>query len=48
MDDIQFEDTIVIRQKGSALPGKVIKIRDAQTLDEIRNSIAINKYEIYK
>ena len=48
IDDIVFEDTVVIREKGSILPGRVMKIRDPKDLDELRNFVSYNKYEIYK
>jgi hypothetical protein len=48
IDDVVFEDTVVIREKGSLKEGVIIKITDASTLDNLRNFTDFNKYDVYK
>lgn len=47
IDDIIFEDTVVLRKKGSS-DLEIMKIRDPKDLDYVRNFINHNEYEIYK
>lgn len=48
IDDITFEDTVVIRKKsGMDLEGKVIKINAISTYDMIKNFYPEDEYEIY-
>jgi hypothetical protein len=48
IDDITFEDTVVIRKKSDMdLEGKVIKINAISTYDMIKNFYPEDEYEIY-
>ena len=48
IDTIGFEDTVVIKEKGSLEEGVVIKITDASTLDDLRNFTDFSRYDVYK
>lgn len=45
--NIQIEDTIIIRKKGTKGPGKIIRVQDIMRLDFICNMLPFD-YEVYK
>lgn len=44
---LQIEDTVVVRPKGSKEAGKVIQLKDLRELDFFQNIIDLNNFEVY-